>query len=80
MIILAACFGIIAVACWIIILSDAFRNTQWKGWAALFAWPYTLYYSAVEFKHPAKWPVAFGWLIGSVVSASNVYMLSSPPH
>ncbi|HLO97312.1 MAG TPA: hypothetical protein VK171_01845 [Fimbriimonas sp.] len=67
--------SVLAIACAIIILIDAFKNSILKGFLCLLCWFYMLYYAIVHFQHDKKVLIIVGWLFGSAIGAGFGSML-----
>jgi hypothetical protein len=67
--VLAAVAGLGGLACTIIILIGAFRDSIWKGLVSFLCGCYLLYYAIFEFDHEYKWGIVAGACFGNAIAA-----------
>ena len=71
-VILGVLVELIALACGIIILVNAFMDETWKGIVALLCGVYLFYWALFEFENDYKWHIVAGWLGGGFIGGSLV--------
>jgi hypothetical protein len=56
------------VACWFLIIREAYEDETWKALVGFFIPLYLLYYGIAEFEHDRKWPIVLWYLFGAGLS------------
>ena len=67
---LAVAIGLLMtwVACWFLIIREAYEDETWKALVGFFIPLYLLYYGVAEFEHERKWPIVLWYLLGAGIS------------
>jgi uncharacterized membrane protein YhaH (DUF805 family) len=74
LIILAVLAYIGGIACFLVIVVDAFRDELWKGFVALLCGLYFIYYALVEYDHDWKWAIVLGAIAGNAIGTGLMGM------
>ena len=57
---------LLAFTAWVVVVVGAFRDRPARGFAAMFALPYAIFFAFTRFEHPIRKTIVALWLVGSV--------------